>query len=215
MLKRAFSTVGINNVETFGISATDPSSYSAAVFKFAQDGVTHVTMPDINLAAFQLRAEPPHYRPRYAVTTYNAPYAFLTLETPAAQENGAVGVGWAPTYDVAPEALPAASPAARTCDAENRKQGMDYRSQQVARMFAYSFCDAINLYVDGARAGHGLNGPAVAAGLQIVGRRFQSALNLTGYTTPGEPYLPRAVRGLQFVNACGCFHYTNISATIT
>jgi len=96
MLKRAFSTVGINNVETFGISATDPSSYSAAVFKFAQDGVTHVTMPDINLAAFQLRAEPQHYRPRYAVTTYNAPYAFLTLETPAAQENGAVGVGWAP-----------------------------------------------------------------------------------------------------------------------
>lgn len=215
MLKRALATVGIDEVETFGISATDPSTYSAAVLKFAQDGVTHVTMPDINLAAFQLRAEPQHYRPRYAVTTYNAPYAFLTLETPAAQNNGAVGVGWAPTYDVAPEALPPAGPAAQKCDAQNRKQGMNYRDQQVARMFAYAFCDAINLYVDGARAGHGVDGPSVAAGLRLVGQRFRSALNLTGYVTPAQPYLPRRVRGIEFVNSCGCFHYNSVSEPVS
>ncbi|MGZ6793505.1 MAG: ABC transporter substrate-binding protein, partial [Mycobacteriales bacterium] len=69
---------------------------SAAVLQFSGNGVTHVIAADSTLVAFQLSASSQGYRPRYAVTTYNAPLGFLQNVAPKDQQVGDVGVGWAP-----------------------------------------------------------------------------------------------------------------------
>ncbi|HYZ92441.1 MAG TPA: hypothetical protein VFA34_08605, partial [Actinomycetota bacterium] len=84
---------------TFGGEAvlTKPEDISAGVLRFRSNGVTHVLIiDDSGLVAFawMQQAESQGYRPRYGLTSADAPSAFLINNVPHAQLRGSIGVGW-------------------------------------------------------------------------------------------------------------------------
>ncbi|MGZ6825965.1 MAG: ABC transporter substrate-binding protein, partial [Mycobacteriales bacterium] len=151
---------------------------SAAVLQFSGNGVTHVIAADSTLVAFQLSASSQGYRPRYAVTTYNAPLGFLQDVAPKDQQVGDVGVGWAPAFDVDDQHDPGSTgPGEVECLAMLKKGGQTFTGKRLALTLALAFCDGFRLLDQGAVAGGGLSGQQLFAGIQKVAPRFSTAFS--------------------------------------
>lgn len=187
---------------------------SAAVLQFSGNGVTHVIAADSTLVAFQLSASSQGYRPRYAVTTYNAPQGFLQNVAPKDQQVGDVGVGWAPAFDVDDQHDPGSTgPGDVDCRAMLKKGGQTFTGKRLALSLAFAFCDGFRLIDQGAVAGGGLSGEQVFQGIQRIGPSFSTAFSFASGLGPDRLFVPGAVRPLAWSTSCSCFSYTSRTST--
>ena len=179
-----------------------------AVLYFAGNNVTHLISSDIELSAFMSNAESQGYRPRYGVSTYNSPLANLQGLGGPNQNKGAVGVGWAPNYDVERSADPGPRGAAqKRCDNALTAKGQGNQSERLAIAFGYSICDAFQLYVQAAQAGGGLDAAAVQRGSAALGPRLGTALGFASSLRQPAPFLPGRVRDIAWTPSCSCYRY--------
>ncbi len=180
----------------------------ASVNYFNGNGVTHVIVTDVELTAFQTAANGQGYRPRYGITTFNAPANNMESSlTPPGANNGALGVGWVPTFDVSGAEDPGASAPRRACVATMGKAGQTFAGKRLAESYATALCDYGNLVKQGAEAGGGLTPAAVFAGLTRVGPSFPTAVGFSSGLSGGRLFVPGAVRDLGWDTACRCVTY--------
>lgn len=180
-----------------------------AVLYFAGNGVDHLISSNIELSTFMTSAENQRYRPRYGITTFNSPLANLASLAPAAQNQGAVGIGWAPNYDVSAANDPGVrGPGQQSCDTAMRAAGLNYKNKRLAGAFAYSICDGFQLLAQGAKAGKGLTAAAIRAGSVALGNRFANALSFGSALHAGSTFVPGTVRDISYVSSCSCYRYS-------
>lgn len=184
--------------------------FSSAVLQFRGNGVTHLMGVDADLFAFMLSAASQEYRPRYGVTSVNAPNAFLESNAPDTQLRGALGAGWSPSLDTSDTNDPGPTgPAETTCLQWLDDGGQRFGPKRLAEAVALAICDGLRLLTDGAHAGGGLAGPAIAAGIERIGSRFSTAFSFGIGLGPGRRFLPGAVRDLVYIEDCTCFRYSS------
>lgn len=181
---------------------------SPAVLNFNGNGVTHVIASNADLFPFQLAANNQGYRPRYGVTSYNAPVTFLQTNSPPGQNNGALGVGWSTSLDVDDRNDPGdTNPGERECRQVMAKAGHTFTGKRLAEAVAFAFCDGINLIVTGAVAGGGLTGAQIYQGVLKQAPSFRTAFGFSNALGPKRLFIPGAVRPLAFHTECACFRY--------
>lgn len=209
-LQQALSAEGFSHTEVFRYS--DPSQGQlSAVHYFKGKGVTHVVVTDVELTAFQQSAASQGYRPRYGITTYNAPYNNLEASglTPAGANTGAMGVGWSPAMDVSDNNDPGPTPGWSRCNKAMAAQGQVFAGKRLARAYASSMCDTMFALAGGAAAGRGLTAPALRAGITSIGPRFPVAIGFSPALKATSPYFAGSVRDLTWVESCSCVKYEN------
>jgi hypothetical protein len=180
---------------------------SPAVLQFSGNGVTHVITVNSDLLPFQLAANNQQYHPRYSVTTLSAPQTFLEVNSPPGQNNGAIGVGWSPSFDVSDSNDTVTTPAEKECHDMLAKGGQTFSGKRLAEAVAFAFCDGLRLIVGGAAAGGGFDGESIYAGVQRLAGEFRSAFAFATGLGPGRLYVPGGVRDLAYVASCRCFRY--------
>ncbi len=180
----------------------------ASVNYFAGNGVTHVIVTDVELTAFQTSANGQGYRPRYGITTYNAPANNLESPlTPAGQNNGALGVGWMPAFDVSAAKDPGQTAPRKACLATMAKAGQTFEGKRLAEAYASALCDFGALVAQGAERGGGLTPAALYAGITGAGPAFPTAVGFSSGLTPRRLFVPGTVRDLGWDTACRCVTY--------
>lgn len=185
------------------------SEMDSAVLQFGAAGVTHViNIPPINAALlfFSEAAESQHYRPRYAMTSYSWPNQ-AQGDMPAAQVNGAMGIGWFPGVDVGNAQAPAPGAAEQACDSDFKQANVN-NTNPLAIGYALALCDDITLFVQAADASGGFSPVALAAGIAQVGPHFSPAATFESVLSSSNHFLPGAVRDLAYFVSCKCFEYT-------
>jgi hypothetical protein len=214
-LDKALASVGSKAVQTFRFSTKNNNAdMSSAVLQFRGNGIDHVIGTESSLVAFQLQAQSQGYRPRYGVHTLNAPLTFLQSNGGATQNTGAIGVGWAPSFDVDDARDPGnINPGVPLCDGIMKAGNQSYSGKRLARTVAYAFCDGLRLIAEGAKAGGGLNGLAIHDGVLKVAPGFHSAFSFASGLRPGRLTVPGGVRPLEFKTDCACYHYSSTTTT--
>lgn len=206
-LQRVFAAAGYRDTLVYQyVNASD--GQGASVNYFNGNGVTHVVVTDVELLAFQSSANGQGYRPRYGITTYNAPHNNLESSlSPAGANNGAVGVGWAPALDVAGAQDPGDTPGGKACRATMAKGGQTFTGKRLAESLAGAICDAFRLISAGASAGGGFTPAQVAAGIAEVGPSFPTAVGFRTGVAKGKAFVPGRVRDIAWDTGCGCVVY--------
>jgi len=203
VVKKAFSRVS-KDVVTVQASG----DFSSAVLQFRGNGVTHVVAVNADLLPFQISAASQDYRPRYGITSVNAPQVFLEANSPPGQNHGALGVGWSPSLDTNENNDPGPTgPAETECLDILKKGGNSYAGKRFAEAVGLAFCDGFRLIAAAANAGSGLDGPALADGIQRVAPTFGTAFSFASGLGPGRFFVPGGARRLAFVDDCSCFRY--------
>ncbi|HVM55339.1 MAG TPA: ABC transporter substrate-binding protein [Acidimicrobiales bacterium] len=187
-------------------SAVDTNGMSSAVLQFRSSGVTHVIVESLFLLLFPQAAESQRYRPRYTVTTGNAPLLIQTAVSPQ-QLNGAVGVGYFASYDVDNAQDPGdPSPAATHCREIQREAGNN-PDQRESWNLQSKACDAFSLIAEAVRVA-GVHPRAIADGAaQIESIPPAGAFDIL--FGPGRADGPGAVRDLAYDLGCECFAFTS------
>ena len=215
-IKSAFAAAGHPGALIFQYKqASDGQANSVNYFK--GNGVTHVIVTDVELTSFQTAAQNQQYKPRFGITTYNDPYTNLEASglTPAGANNGALGVGWAASYDVSDVNAPVPSTGEKACMKLMAANGQSFGgNKRLARSFAESLCDYVHLTIEGAAAGGGLTGAAIATGITRIGPSFSPAIGFKPSLTSTNPFVPGQVRDLAYVESCKCFRYGSGTATL-
>jgi hypothetical protein len=214
-VSRALASAGAPGSVVYAYDPNNTSgSVQGSVLQFSGKGVTHVIVTDSNLLPFQTAASNQGYRPRYGITSYNAPQAFLESNSPAGQNNGAVGVGWSPSFDVSDANDPGDTGTGETeCKRTLATGGQTFSGKRLAEAVAFAFCDGLRLIVQGAAAGGGLTGPQLYQGVLRIAPRFSSAFSFATGLTAQRLAVPGGVRPLAFVTACTCFRYASRTTT--
>jgi hypothetical protein len=92
------------------------------------------------------------------------------------------------------------------------KQG--FSGKRLAQAYAYSMCDSMLLIAQGATAGRGFSGTAVAQGILAVRDRFQPANGFGPALTATKHFVPGKARDLTWVTSCGCWAYGSTTTTL-
>ena len=189
---------------------------SGSVQKFQGSGVTHVIVTDVELTAFQNAAASQQYKPRYGVTSYNAPYNNLEASglTPPGANNGAMGVAWVPNLDVSERNDPGSTATGKTCDALMAKGKQSFSGKRLARLYASSLCDSFFLIAQGAKVGQGFDAASIGRGILSIGPSYAPANGFAAALRQRSPYVPGVVRDIAWGNACSCFTYGRGTARV-
>lgn len=204
---------GIEVAATYSY-ADSTSSYGsqmpAAVLRFATAGVTHVlTVPAVPLPwlMFMNAAESQRYRPRYALNSWMYPTPTKECcNPPLAQLRGSVGIGWAPTYDVATPQLPPVTQAQGRCLAIMGRAGVSLPNTS-SRGLAFSLCDGFGLLVAGAQAAGGLTQVHLRQGISRLAPRLPMAATFGNRPSTGDQAQPGVSRDIAYQEGCSCFAY--------
>lgn len=187
-------------------SAFDAGGMNSAVLQFRSDGITHVVVESLFLVLFPQTAESQGYRPRYTITTANAP-VLLQSATPPQQLRGAVGVGYFPSYDVDNAQDPGdPSPAADHCRQIHRTAGND-PDQRESWNLQTKACDAFSLIAEAAKVA-GLQPRTIADGAARI-TSIPPAGTFDVTFGPGRQDGPGAVRDLAYDEGCECFAFVS------
>ena len=208
VLKEALARTG--HGDTVVYQYNDPAEgQTSSVNHFKGNGVTHVIVTDVELTAFQMSAENQRYRPRYGITTYNAPFSNLENDGLVAPEanNGAMGIGWSPNFDVGQANDPPPSAGARQCKKLMTDAGQPMANKRLASAYAFSLCDAIYLIGRGAQAGGGFTAPDLARGIHASAASFSPANGFAPALSADQPYVQGAARDLAWNTECSCLRY--------
>ena len=214
VLRNALAAAGYPVKQTFTYDSNNNSSLSSAVLQFRSAGIDHVMSPDSGLVAFQLQATSQGYRPRYGISSINAPVTFLQANGGPSQNAGDVGVGWAPTLDVDDANDPGVINSTQaTCDSIMAKAHQSLSGKRLGRAVAYAFCDGLFLIAKGAQAGGGFLGTQIYNGMLKVAPSFPSAFSFAPGLQPDRLFIPGGVRPLAYVSSCQCFRYASKTTT--
>ena len=214
VLLKALQSAGHPVKQVFSYDANNTSTMSSAVLQFRGNGVDHVLSTDSALFAFQLQASSQGYRPRYGITSLNAPVTFLQTNGGPQQNAGDVGVGWAPTLDVDDANDPGViSRGQAVCNDILSKAHQNLTGKRLGRAVAYAFCDGLFLITQGAAAGGGLTGLQIYNGMLTVAPRFPSAFSFASGLSANRLFIPGGVRPLAYVSSCSCFRYQSRTTT--
>lgn len=212
LLSAALTRAGYPPVAVYSYSSSGAGSgtESAAAYQFRARGITHVIGTGLNTYLFMTPAETAGYRPRYGVSTFNAPGVLLEHNVPTAQLTGALGIGTDPTADVDEAHDPGSvSPAQDRCLRLMAAAGQDFTGKRLAEAVALFNCDVFSLLRRSAVAGHGLDAAAIIRGVQLAGDRFVPAETFSSGLGPGRFALAGTARDLAWVVGCECFEYTS------
>lgn len=179
------------------------------------NNVDHVIVADLELTAFQNSAQNQQYKPRYGITSYNDPYTNLETLSPKGANNGAVGIGWAPAYDVSDQNDPGSTGKGEdTCLKLMAAGGQTFSGKRTAKLFALAACDSILLAVEGAKSQKGFDAKSIYAGALRISPTFSTAVSFgTSALTPTHLFTPSSARDLAWVSACSCFTYQSSKPT--
>jgi len=214
VLTRALKAAGHPVAQDFTYDSKNNSSLSSAVLQFRGNGIDHVLSPDSGLVAFQLQATSQNYRPRYGVSSINAPVTFLQANGGPSQNAGDVGVGWAPTLDVDDAHDPGVLNSTQaTCNDIMAKAHQNLTGKRLGRAVAYAFCDGLFLIAKGAKAGGGFQGVQIYNGMLKVAPTFPSAFSFAPGLKPNRLFIPGGVRPLNYNSSCQCFQYGSRTTT--
>jgi hypothetical protein len=206
-LQHELTRAGEPGSETF-FYATN-ADIQAAVLRFRADGVTHVISTDQFLFTFMENAESQRYRPRYGISTPNAPSLLLQGTVPAEQLNGALGLGFFPSLDVDGGHDPgSAVRGSAGCRDRLKHHGVTYASdKRFAQAYGYLFCDAFDLLRMGATKAGGLSPQQMRYGVAAVGSSLQSSFTFRNALSPSKRNEPGAALPLRWDTGCTCFRY--------
>ena len=186
--------------------AFDAAGMNSAVLQFRSAGVTHVIVESLFLILFPQTAESQGYRPRYTVTTGNAPL-LVQSATPAQQLRGAVGVGYFPSYDVATAEDPGdPSPYAAHCREIQRAAGNDPQQRESWNLQSKA-CDGFALIAEAARL-EGLHTRTIADGAARISSLPPAGAFAISFGS-GRQDGPGAVRDVAYDLECECFTFTS------
>ena len=165
-----------------------------------------------------------YYRSTWAVGSFDAPAALAANPARIVADRlvGSVGLGYAPVYDLAPNAAvfpdpewPAEAVCKGILDAAGITLGeggrSDYRS-------AFQLCDAtlfVAAVLDRIPQGGEVTGDAFAAAATSLGSRYTSSLTLGGAVEPGQYAATNAGRVVSYDASCACFTYKGDDVRIT
>lgn len=188
--------------------------FSGAVLQYSGNQVTHLIAVNADLYAFQISANSQGYKPRYGITSVNAPVTFLQTNSPKGQNNGALGVGWAPSLDVDDARDPGDfGPGETECRRMMTAAGQSFKGKRLAEAVAFAFCDGLRLIAFAAAAGGGLSADAIYAGVQKIAPTFQSGFSFASGLGVGRLFVPGGVRDLAWDNKCDCPRYAGTTTT--
>ena len=208
VLQSALAQLGYRDTVVYQYK--DPAEgQTSSVNHFKGNGVTHIIVTDVELTAFQMSAENQRYRPRYGITTYNAPYSNLEADGLVGPEAnaGAMGIGWTPNFDVGQRNDPPPSAGARNCQQVMAKAGQQLAGKRLASAYAFSLCDTLYLLGRGAQAGSGFTASALAAGIFRTSADFSPANGFAPALKADQPYVQGVARDLSWNADCGCLRY--------
>ena len=206
VITQALTASGARSTITFDYAKA--RDMSPAVLHFAGNGVTHVIASNADLFSFQLAASSQGYRPRYGITSVNAPQTFLETESPAGQNDGAMGVGWSPSLDVNDAHDPGdTGPGETECKRILAMGGQTFGGKRLAEAVALAFCDGLRLVAAGATAGGGFTGAQVDLGMQRVAGSFRTAFGFRTGLGRDRRFVPGGIRDLIWDSDCRCFRY--------
>jgi len=204
LLKAQLKQHGYDVVSEF--QASNPNDYSNAVLQFRAAKVTHLFLDSSAALFYPPQAEQQHYYARYAVTSDDYIQPFLQDTAPAAQLRGMMGVGWVPAQDVDLTHKPAPDPGQARCFKIMKDRGADV-SKNNYQYTANTVCDTVFLFLELARAGHGLAPANLVQSLVAAGSNFPWASQMGTGVVPTDLTLAPEVRGLQYVESCSCVQY--------
>ncbi|KAA1420498.1 ABC transporter substrate-binding protein [Mumia zhuanghuii] len=159
---------------------------------------------------FATQAESKEFKARYAISTFDNPTFFINnpdLLSPSIMK-GMVGVGFAPSQEVADDQLAfPGTDAEQKCADIYAEAGIAFESREAARV-AMPYCDAALLLQAGSTGlTDNFNAGAWGAAVEKLGSAFVPATGFTGSLGPGRHAASGAYRVLKFDDACGCFVY--------
>jgi hypothetical protein len=206
IIDQALTAAGHPGAVTFQYNLPG-NNIQPAVLYFAGHGVTHIISSDIELFAFQNSATGNQYYPRFALTTYNAPYNNLELHSPANANDGAMGLGWAPYLDVSDANDPGAVSSGRQqCLATMAAGGQHFSGERLAGAFASAICDAFRLIALGA-PGNGFAAGPLYQGIMRAAPGLSASIGFGNALSPAKLFVPGAARTLSYSQGCSCMRY--------
>jgi ABC-type branched-subunit amino acid transport system substrate-binding protein len=152
--------------------------------------------------------EPQGYRPIFLVSSL-AQTAVTGDQMPPAQRANVHGWGWMPLNDLKRPQWPALPPAASRCLTMLKKGGI-VPNTSVDYASALFTCDSVFLFEEAiAITGGRTDGPSIAAAIESMGTKHQSALSFDGGSSfgPGRHDGPTTVRPFFYDGGCSCFRY--------
>lgn len=198
----------------YGLKFTDTATYTpnvqaglaatqSAVLKFRSDGITHV----FGASAFFLQdAENQHYRPRYAYLPGLG--AIGVANSPSAQLNGALTVGWAPSSDVASAQDPGDTPGSKHCRAVMSAVGLGTTNRADLEIM-YSVCDTIYSLRTALTNSREASVSGIRRGYESLGSSFPTSLTFNAVLGPDRHYGIDSVRDMAYDTSCSCLKYTS------
>lgn len=198
-----FAFTPVREVSDLGAAGSQAAN---AVLRFKAEGINRVLfLPSgwVILTVFPPAAESQGYRPRYGVDSWESPQ-YLVNNAPAAQLQGAVGLGWLPKDDLDPTAAIAALrtlPNWGHCAAAVRAAG--YSETWAA------YCTPFLFLQEAIARGTGLTPAGLRAGADKLGDAPYSTANFGTFFGPGRYDGASLGRNIAYDGGCGCFKYVS------
>jgi hypothetical protein len=209
-LEPALARHGFKVDERIVVPSNDsfPAAVSSAVLRFRSAGVTNVMFAAPGGGGpyyFMATANSQGYKPRYALSTWDAPTVVQTL-APAEQLKGTVGQGFVPVLDVDAARDPGGTPATKQC-ADMYKAASFDTNNRLAVGQMYWACDTFFF----ARTGLSKAATYDPAGFEQVvdamGATFVPAATFSSRFKPGQHDGAGTYRFLAYGDDCSCFRY--------
>lgn len=176
------------------------------------NGVTHVIFlaPGAE-GSFIDDAYKQHWFPKYAITSYDTPWAATLTHTKeiGAALAGSIGIGWQPTTDVGTYGNSVFTNATtKLCKSILAPTGQLTSNEH--EFAGYSYCDALLSVQAAANASQSatLTGPTMLAGYNALGTSHPDAMTFEDQITAQQHNGANAYRQLAFNTTCRCYRYT-------
>jgi hypothetical protein len=190
---------------------TKPEDLSAGVLRFRASGVTHVlVVDDAGLASmvWMAQAESQGFRPKYGMTSVNAPSALLHQNVPHSQLRGSMGVGWVPMSDVLPAQDPPQTAEDARCLAIMKRKGVD-TTARTEKLLALWTCNVTFFLERAVERSSTFSAQGLRASIDGLSRSFKPTGTFAARFGAGRLDGTSAVRNFVFNDGCDCFRYTS------
>lgn len=194
-------------------TTADVSNQSAAisstVLRFKSMGINRVLFLQLGVNGpffFMRAAESQNYRPRYAVSSTDAPTA-LTPLVPAAQLEGSIGLGWLPVIDVPAAQDAPSAPTRKACLDVIRKRTGETFTNRTIEYVALSFCDSLLFFAHAAGRATAVDRGSVRSAVAGLETSYQSPLVLRSAFGNSRRDGAASARDLAYSASCSCFTY--------
>ncbi|HVV36598.1 MAG TPA: ABC transporter substrate-binding protein [Acidimicrobiales bacterium] len=198
-----FAFTPVREVADLGQEGTQAAN---AALRFKAEGINRVIfLPSAwtILTVFPKEANSAGYKPRYGVDSWESP-EYLRNNAPAAQLQGAVGLGWLPHDDVPPNVALAEErtlPDWSHCAAALKAAGYP-------EDFA-TYCTPFLFLKEAMARGTGLTAAGLRAGADKLGAAPYSTANFGTFFGPGRSDGASLGRNIAFDGGCACFTYVS------